>query len=103
MPNCGLSTNCHSAVTEERAPGNRLNLARGAELVSAQINPAGALALTDGDPASAWNTFTTRNPPPYRFGFELIAPRVTSEIGIIGAGVRPGGVTGLEPGSFCAL
>ncbi len=71
-----------------------LTLARGAVVVSASVDPLKALALTDGDTASNWNTSTKRHPPPYEFVFELLAPALLTQVGIDGAGERPGGVAG---------
>ena len=79
-------------------PEDLLTLARGAVLVSASVNPAGAVALTDGNPASNWNSSTRRKPPPYIFVFELAAPATLSEVGIDGSGPRPGGVQGGSAG-----
>ncbi|MEZ6028875.1 MAG: hypothetical protein R3C46_03905 [Hyphomonadaceae bacterium] len=71
-----------------------LTIAEGAILVSASHDAAGALSLTDGSPASWWGVATRKNPPPYTFVFELRAPTVLSEVGVTGAGQRPGGVAG---------
>lgn len=78
----------------EAPPDDLLTLAKGAVLVEASVDPRAALALTDGDPATNWSTPTTRNPPPYTFTFELIAPATITAVGIHGAGERPGGVAG---------
>lgn len=79
-------------------PDDLLTLAKGAVLVSASVDPLKALALTDGDPESNWNTSTRKFPPPHVFTFELIAPATIDAIGIIGAGDRPGGVAGGSAG-----
>ena len=76
-----------------------LTLAKGAVLVSASVDEAKALALTDGDPESNWSAPTKKYPPPYVFVFELVAPAAISQIGIIGAGPRPGGVAGGSAGN----
>lgn len=83
---------------EPEPPADLLTLARGAVLVSASVDPVGALALVDGDAASNWNSSTKRKKPPYTFVFELIAPAELTEVGIDGAGPRPGGVSGGSAG-----
>lgn len=95
----GLSFSAMAAVAQEPPPpDDLLTLARGAVLVDASVDARGALALTDGDPASNWNTSTAKNPPPYTFVFELVAPATIAAIGIHGAGERPGGVAGGSAG-----
>lgn len=96
--------NAPAPVREEIAPeqdqpsadpdADLLTIAEGAILVSASHDAAGALSLTDGSPATSWSMATRRNPPPYTFVFELRAPTVLSEVGVTGAGQRPGGVAG---------
>lgn len=96
--------NAPEPVREEIAPeqdqqgadaaADLLTIAEGAVLVSASADAAAALALTDGNAASGWSMAARRNPPPYTFTFELRAPTVLTEVGIIGAGPRPGGVAG---------
>lgn len=71
-----------------------LTLAEGAVLVSASRDPARALSLTDGDPETTWTSGGPRYPGPYVFVFELRAPTRLERVGVIGAGVRPGGVAG---------
>jgi outer membrane protein OmpA-like peptidoglycan-associated protein len=85
-----------ASVAAQEAPPRTdlLTLAEGAVLVSASVDPAKALALTDGDPDSNWSSPTRRNPPPYVFVFELRAPSRLEAVGIHGAGERPGGVVG---------
>ncbi len=84
------------AYAQDEAPerADLLTLAKGAVVVSASVDPASALALTDGDTESNWNSSTKRNPPPYEFVFELLAPAMLTQVGIDGAGERPGGVAG---------
>jgi len=95
----GLSFSTMAAVAQEAPPpDDLLTLAKGAVLVSASVDARGALALTDGDPASNWNTSTAKNPPPYTFVFELVAPATIEAVGIHGAGERPGGVAGGSAG-----
>ena len=60
------------AQSNEPAPVDLLTLAKGAVLVSASVEPVKAWALTDGDPASNWNSSTKKTPPPYSFVFELL-------------------------------
>ncbi|GAB5471084.1 MAG: hypothetical protein Kilf2KO_41140 [Rhodospirillales bacterium] len=50
--------------------------------------------MIDGDPSSTWNIATKRNPAPYSFTFELMAPAQLGPVGVVGAGERPGGVVG---------
>lgn len=71
-----------------------LTMAEGGLVVSASVEAAAALALTDGNPASSWSTSLKRKPLPHTFVFELRAPTVLSAIGVTGAGQRPGGVAG---------
>ncbi len=100
-PASGWALMAMAATGHAQAPPpetDLLTLAKGAVLVSASVDPAAALALTDGDPASNWNTSTAKNAPPYTFVFELVAPAVIAEIGIHGAGERPGGVAGGSAG-----
>lgn len=85
---------CAPAAQEAPAPEDLLTLAKGAVLVSASVKPTEALALTDGDDESNWSTSTRRTPPPYSFVFELAAPAQLRQLGIDGAGLRPGGVQG---------
>lgn len=81
-----------SAPSPDRT--NLLTLAEGAVIVSASDNAPDALSLTDGSPQSSWKN-SGRNPPlPYSFIFELRGPTVLGEVGIAGAGKRPGGVAG---------
>lgn len=80
-------------------PEDLLTLAKGTVLVSASVDENRALALTDGDPESNWNASTKKFPPPYVFIFELVAPATITEVGIIGAGQRPGGVAGGSAGN----
>lgn len=90
----------HAAQAQEAMPPeDLLTLAKGAVLVSASVDENRALALTDGDPESNWNAPTKKFPPPYVFIFELVAPATISEVGIIGAGERPGGVAGGSAGN----
>ncbi|MCR9123248.1 MAG: OmpA family protein [Phyllobacteriaceae bacterium] len=95
----GLSLLVSMAFAQEPPPlDDLLTLARGAVLVDASIDARAALALTDGDPASNWNTSTAKNPAPYTFTFELVAPAVIEAVGIHGVGERPGGVVGGSAG-----
>ncbi|MEZ5945873.1 MAG: OmpA family protein [Hyphomonas sp.] len=88
------------ASAEEAAPPeDLLTLSKGAVLVSAPVNPAGALALTDGNDQSHWSTSTKKAPGPWTFVFELLAPAELTAVGIDGAGARPGGVAGGSAGS----
>lgn len=80
------------AATSE--PRDLLATASGAVLVESSHKPRDALALIDGDPASNWSIATKRNPAPYSFTFELMAPAQLSAVGVGGAGERPGGVVG---------
>lgn len=80
--------------SEEAAPVDLLTAARGAVLVEASHKPRDAYSLIDGDPASTWSIATKRNPAPYVFTFELMAPANLSAVGVSGAGERPGGVVG---------
>jgi outer membrane protein OmpA-like peptidoglycan-associated protein len=82
------------AVAQTPEPDDLLTLAKGAVLVSASHDPTAAIALTDGDPSSAWSTSTKKHSPPYPFVFELLSPTQLSKVGIHGAGERPGGVAG---------
>ncbi|MEX0285903.1 MAG: OmpA family protein [Paracoccaceae bacterium] len=82
------------AAQDEAPPPDLLSLAGGAVLVSAPADFNKALALTDGDPASNWNTATKKTPLPHVFVFELLAPATLTQVGIHGAGDRPGGVQG---------
>jgi outer membrane protein OmpA-like peptidoglycan-associated protein len=83
----------------EQPPGHDLiTAARGATLVSATYNAADALALIDGDDESSWNALKRRNPAPYVFVVELMAPAVLASVGIDGSGERPGGVVGASAG-----
>jgi len=86
--------NALTETAEPAPPADLLTLAKGAVLVSASVDPARALALTDGDDTSNWNSSTKKNPPPYEFVFELIAETTLTQVGIDGAGERPGGVAG---------
>jgi len=88
-----VSAGADVAIAEEPKE-NLLNLAQGGILVSASVDPARALALTDGDHASNWNSSTKKNPLPYTFVFELMADTILTQVGIAGAGERPGGVAG---------
>lgn len=83
-----------AAESAEAPKPDLLTLARGAVLVSAPANERAALALTDGDPSSTWNTHIKKTPLPVSFVFELIAPSILTEVGILGAGPRPGGIVG---------
>ena len=95
----GLSLPASMALAQEPPPpDDLLTLAKGAVLVDASVDPNAALALTDGNPASNWSTGTARNPPPYTFVFELVAPAMIEAVGIHGAGERPGGVAGGSAG-----
>ena len=90
---CGMFMPRAGAMAEDAArPDDLLTLAKGAVLVSAAADPVKALALTDGDAESNWNASTKKVPLPHVFTFELIAPATIAEVGIIGAGERPGGV-----------
>ncbi len=80
--------------TPSQDPVNLLTLARGAVLVEASHKPRDAVALIDGDAASFWSIATKRNPAPYTFTVELLAPAQLTAVGITGAGERPGGVVG---------
>lgn len=84
---------------QDQAPGDLLTLAKGAVLVSASVDPEGALALSDGDDASHWSASTKKHAPPYGFVFELLAPAMLRDVGIDGAGPRPGGVAGGSAGT----
>ncbi len=86
------------AAQDHATEPDLLTLASGAVLVSASVDPATALALTDGDPASNWSASTKKLPPPYSFVFELIAPATLTAVGLHGAGPRPGGVQGGSAG-----
>jgi len=103
MAGAGLIASAHAAegqqpssgdVRSDETPSDLLTLAKGAVLVSASVDPTKALALTDGDATSNWSTSTKRNPLPYTFVFELLAPTNITQVGISGAGQRPGGVAG---------
>lgn len=90
------------SVAAQESP-DLLTLARGAVLVSAPHDEVRALALTDGDPASNWNAPIKKAPPPFDFVFELIAPADLTQVGVIGAGERPGGVQGGSVGGVTVL
>lgn len=94
----GLVATCWLGVAvsaqEAAPPPDLLTLARGAVLVSAPRDPGRALALTDGQDGSHWNTAVKKVPPPFSFVFELIAPVTLDAVGVDGAGERPGGVQG---------
>lgn len=70
---------------------NLLTLAEGAVPVSASTNASAALSLVDDDPTSRWNNGGPNFPGPHSFVFELRAPTQLSEVGVVGAGTRPGG------------
>ena len=93
---CLIALLCATAASgqTDAPPDDLLTLARGAVLVTASADPAGALALIDGDPTSHWSVSTRKKPPPHSFTFELIAPAQLTAVGIDGAGPRPGGVAG---------
>lgn len=73
---------------------NLLTLAEGAVLISASVDAARALSLTDGADGSHWSNGGPRYPGPFTFVFELRAPTRLARIGVEGAGARPGGVAG---------
>lgn len=87
------------ARANEAGAPDLLTLARGAVLVSADVDPTQAVSLTDGDAASSWSTPMRRIGPPYRFVFELAAPADLTALGVIGAGDRPGGIAGGSAGA----
>ncbi len=75
-------------------PRDLLTLAEGAVVVSASANAPAAPSLTDGSAETAWHNQTPREAAPYRFVFELRAPTRLRQVGVAGAGPRPGGVAG---------
>lgn len=83
-----------TAAETAEPPRNLLTLAEGAVVVSASANAAGALSLTDGAEGSNWNNGGPRYAAPFSFVFELRAPTRLSQVGVEGAGARPGGVVG---------
>lgn len=81
-------------VAQEATPEparNLLTLAEGAVPVTASANASAALSLIDDDARSRWNNGGPSFPGPHSFVFELRAPTQLSQIGVVGAGVRPGG------------
>jgi hypothetical protein len=89
---CGLPSAAMGQTGE--SPTDLLTLAEGAVVLSASVNASAALALTDGDAKTAWNSGGPKYPGPYVFVFELRAPTLLSHVGIDNSGPRPGGVAG---------
>ena len=73
---------------------NLLTLAEGTVILSANVDAARALSLTDGANGTSWANGGPRYPGPFAFVFELRAPTRLSQVGVEGAGARPGGVAG---------
>jgi outer membrane protein OmpA-like peptidoglycan-associated protein len=63
-------------------------------VLAANVDSARALSLTDGAEGTNWSNGGPRYPGPYAFVFELRAPTRLSQVGVEGAGPRPGGVAG---------
>lgn len=82
------------AQDDSPPPPDLLTLAHGAVLLSAPADMHSAVALTDGDNTSNWKAAKKKVPLPYVFVFELLAPAMLTEVGVDGAGERPGGVAG---------
>ena len=83
-----------TAAQSPRPDPDLLTLAEGAVVLSASANAPAALALTDGAPRIPWQNEGRRDPLPYTFVFELRAPTRVRQVGIAGAGERPGGIQG---------
>ncbi len=81
-----------SGSGEPRA--NLLTLAEGTVVLSANVDLARALSLTDGAGGTNWSNGGPRYPGPFAFVFELRAPTRLSRVGVEGAGARPGGIAG---------
>ncbi|MGE0595649.1 MAG: OmpA family protein [Hyphomonadaceae bacterium] len=83
-----------AATADTGPPANLLTLAEGAVVLSASVDPARALSLTDGADGSTWSNGGPRFPGPYTFVMELRAPTRLAQVGVEGAGARPAGAVG---------